>query len=959
MLEILYYIFIFPVEQVLEWALFTLFKATKNYGASIILLSLIMQLFMLKLTFYFDKKAASFGALKAQCDSKIKEFKRVFKGAELQSYIRTLYKQKHFHPIFALFGLGGLALQIPFFIAMIHLVENAEYLQSVRFLWIDDLSKPDSIMLFGLSIHILPLLMTAFTLINVFYSSKELGARVQGSLIALLFLVLLYSMPSALVLYWTCNMFFSLLKEIFKHKKHSSLSNHSQDCVSLEAVITTKVTPAPKSTQNSQSNTAITRMRESADRVGVECRDSNDLNLSQDARIAESRMESKITSSKQNSKNTESKTSKSKLQVLFFNIFTPHATIDSKTYKTYRNISILAILNICFIICVFSPYAIYSSDVSQFDISQTYQTLGALFGFFILSSFGLIYFTSFFYKTRLLKLGAWGVSVILCIGLVYTFVLDYNVVTGESYSQLDNFVFKNPHNLSAPLAKYVDLLVGILACVMILICLRKQSLFKNTLICLLIAFGAVSTLNAAHIATQKMDLSYRNIPISQEADSHLRDLLPPFHHDLTSFSKDKENVLILLFDAFTGSHLQIIFEQFPELKQEFQGFTYYPNTLSLDGDTIRTAHTILTGHNLSAFANRNLSMQTYTDNITDSLLATYQTFRKYGFKVDSFAMPHINSSHTQENIDIYDGWDNYFAAYSKMMDFDSTLQNLKKHNQPVGEMASMGLFYFAPYIFRTRIYKDFEFGNYSWIFGKKQQIGSFINGVKHTSALPLIVRNLNVDSTSKTFKYIHTMHTHYPFALNKDCMPEMDTQSQLPQQYRAFFLNIHHYDNEVCAMKETKILLDFLKDNGIYDNTMIVLVSDHSYNDLPTHNMPNQASFGNNPNPLLMIKKLKSNGDLKTDMRLMSNADVYGILCDEVMGGGGGCNVSNILKNYPQERQIIHTRNIHWTSEAQRADHLMFEKIWLIKDSVLDPKNFTDITESVKNGTFKIDGIEH
>ncbi|WP_207935427.1 YidC/Oxa1 family membrane protein insertase, partial [Helicobacter cinaedi] len=355
MLEILYYIFIFPVEQVLEWALFTLFKATKNYGASIILLSLIMQLFMLKLTFYFDKKAASFGALKAQCDSKIKEFKRVFKGAELQSYIRTLYKQKHFHPIFALFGLGGLALQIPFFIAMIHLVENAEYLQSVRFLWIDDLSKPDSIMLFGLSIHILPLLMTAFTLINVFYSSKELGARVQGSLIALLFLVLLYSMPSALVLYWTCNMFFSLLKEIFKHKKHSSLSNHSQDCVSLEAVITTKVTPAPKSTQNSQSNTAITRMRESADRVGVECRDSNDLNLSQDARIAESRMESKITSSKQNSKNTESKTSKSKLQVLFFNIFTPHATIDSKTYKTYRNISILAILNICFIICVFSP----------------------------------------------------------------------------------------------------------------------------------------------------------------------------------------------------------------------------------------------------------------------------------------------------------------------------------------------------------------------------------------------------------------------------------------------------------------------------------------------------------------------------------------------------------------------------------------------------------------------------
>ncbi|WP_104743959.1 YidC/Oxa1 family membrane protein insertase [Helicobacter cinaedi] len=958
MLEILYYIFIFPVEQVLEWALFTLFKATKNYGVSIILLSLIMQLFMLKLTFYFDKKAASFGALKAQCDSKIKEFKRVFKGAELQSYIRTLYKQRHFHPIFALFGLGGLALQIPFFIAMIHLVENAEYLQSVRFLWIDDLSKPDSIMLFGLSIHILPLLMTAFTLINVFYSSKELGARIQGSLIALLFLVLLYNMPSALVLYWTCNMAFALFKEIFKQIKiNSSLGNHSGDFVDFRTTADSMSSSALKSTKSPTSNTTITRI---GDSKAVESQVNLTPCHSKGALATEeSAMQNKDTLlNAWYDKNTKSTKPQGKFKTLVFNIFTPHAALDSKTYTTYRNISILAILNICFMICVFSPYAIYSSDVSQFDISQTYQTLGALFGFFILSSFMLIYFTSFFYKTRLLKLGAWGVSVILCIGLVYTFVLDYNVITGESYSQLDNFIFKNPHNLYAPLAKYVDLLVGILACVVVLIFFREQSLFKNMLLCFLIAFSVVGILNASQITTQKSALLHHNPPISQEVDSHLQDLLPPFHHHLTSFSKDKENVLVLLFDGFSGSHLQIIFEQFPELKQDFQGFTYYPNTLSLDGHTTRTAHTILTGHNLSAFANRTLSMQEYANRITDSLLATYQTFRKYGFKVDSFAMPYINNSHKQQHIDIYGVEDDYFAAYSKMMDFDSTLQMLKKHNQPVGEMASMGLFYFAPYIFRTRIYKDFEFGNYSWLFGKKQQIGSFINGVKHTSALPLIVRNLNVDSTSKTFKYIHTMHTHYPFALNKDCIPEMNAQSQLPQQYKAFFSNPSHYDNELCAIKETKILLDFLKDNGIYDNTMIVFVSDHSYNDLPSHNMSNQASFGNNPNPLLMIKNFKSNGDLKTDMRLMSNADVYGILCDEVIGGGG-CNVNNILKHYPQTRSLIHTLNVHWTSEAQKANHLLFEKVWLVKDSVLDPKNFTDITESVKNGTFKIDGIEH
>ena len=64
-------------------------------------------------------------------------------------------------------------------------------------------------------------------------------------------------------------------------------------------------------------------------------------------------------------------------------------------------------------------------------------------------------------------------SVILCIGLAYTFVLDYNVVTGESYSQLDNFMFEYT-NLSAPFAKYVDLLVGVLACIIILILLIRS-----------------------------------------------------------------------------------------------------------------------------------------------------------------------------------------------------------------------------------------------------------------------------------------------------------------------------------------------------------------------------------------------------------------------------------------------------------------------------------------------------
>ena len=144
MLEVLYYVFIFPLEGVLGWIL-SFFADTFGFGVATILLSICINIFLLKVVAYFQKRAENIYALQKECQSKISEFKRVFSGAELHSYIRTLYKQKHFHPIYTLQGLGGLALQIPFFIAIIALTKHTTIFDGVAFLWIDDLSKSDMV----------------------------------------------------------------------------------------------------------------------------------------------------------------------------------------------------------------------------------------------------------------------------------------------------------------------------------------------------------------------------------------------------------------------------------------------------------------------------------------------------------------------------------------------------------------------------------------------------------------------------------------------------------------------------------------------------------------------------------------------------------------------------------------------------------------------------------------------
>ena len=83
--EVLYYIFIFPLEQVLDVIIGVFYHVTKDYGLSIVLLSVCINLFLLKLVLYFDTRAKIINIRKKECDNKIAEFKRVFKSLKKYS----------------------------------------------------------------------------------------------------------------------------------------------------------------------------------------------------------------------------------------------------------------------------------------------------------------------------------------------------------------------------------------------------------------------------------------------------------------------------------------------------------------------------------------------------------------------------------------------------------------------------------------------------------------------------------------------------------------------------------------------------------------------------------------------------------------------------------------------------------------------------------------------------------
>lgn len=85
------------------------------------------------------------------------------------------------------------------------------------------------------------------------------------------------------------------------------------------------------------------------------------------------------------------------------------------------------------------------------------------------------------------------------------------------------------------------------------------------------------------------------------------------------------------------------------------------------------------------------------------------------------------------------------------------------------------------------------------------------------------------------------------------------------------------YPSNAAALINFGKWLDYLKENGVYDNTRIIVVADHGFR----HTFRAFESFGENIdsdtvgefNPLLLVKDFDAKGPYVTDSAFMSNAD--------------------------------------------------------------------------------------
>jgi arylsulfatase A-like enzyme len=128
--------------------------------------------------------------------------------------------------------------------------------------------------------------------------------------------------------------------------------------------------------------------------------------------------------------------------------------------------------------------------------------------------------------------------------------------------------------------------------------------------------------------------------------------------------------------------------------------------------------------------------------------------------------------------------------------------------------------------------------------------------------------------------------THESGAYNADLFPQSKPVVFDEEEIERYGSegNAEYMYTFLSAMKQFVKWLDYLKRQGVYDNTKIIVVSDHGGHYHSRH----EAYLGmENYNPLLMVKEPAARGVLTLSQEFMTHADTP-VLAAETLTAAGG-----------------------------------------------------------------------
>ena len=921
-LSALYTLIISPLELLFEVIFSFADRITNNEVLSIVILSLTVNILVLPLYKRADELQAEERDIQAKMAYRIKRTKQTFKGDERFMMLQEYYRINHYKPIYALKSSASLLLQIPFFIAAYRLLSGMPSLQGTAFGFISDLGKEDSMFTIGnFPVNILPILMTLINIASgiIYTKGQPLKSKVQVYGLAIVFLVLLYHSPSGLVFYWLLNNVFSLVKNaINKLKKPKKVLNIFLASAGVLLFIALLLKPD------------ITIRQKIL--LGFGC-----------ALMTLPLLSGYIKNQKAHRDN-------------------------SKALANRRSIFITGTVLMALLTGLLIPSNVVNASTVEFvdainptnPILYIFNSMLLSFGSWVLWGGIFYFFMNDAIKTVFSKI----IWIICGISVVDYLLFGTKLGTISSTLQYDiDPVFTIPEYLVNLLALiFVSVLFGFLY--------FKIPKITN----MLLIVGAASILFLGILNSAEILGTYN-------VYSNL--INPSAEMPEIPLSKNGKNVVVLMVDRAVGEQVPYIINEKPELKEQFDGFTYYPNTISYGTRTIFGAPALFGGYEYTPERINKRSDESLASKHDEALKVMPVIFGNNGYTV-TICDPSLAGYQWVPDLSIYDDYPDFHCYNTEgrfsLFDGDSNDSYSILLSERMHEIRNRNLFCYSlmkisPLFLQETLYNDGLYNESAPSTNNAEAVNYNLSLVQHLSGLstgfgydydfvnsyPVLTNLTNItkihDSSENTFLMMTNHTTHSPCLLQEpDYSPSLFVDntaydSDMSSRYTIDGMTMNmtdeyqitHYHVNMATFIQLGKWFDYLRENGVYDNTRIIIVSDHSvaldqfttgFNDKEM-----EALF-----PLLLVKDFDATG-FTVSNDFMTNGDTPAIatsgLIDNPVNPFTGNSINSDYKNGPQ----IVFLSSYWDTEYNNGNTFLPGSWYSIEGDPHDPDNWVYLGE--------------
>ena len=433
------------------------------------------------------------------------------------------------------------------------------------------------------------------------------------------------------------------------------------------------------------------------------------------------------------------------------------------------------------------------------------------------------------------------------------------------------------------------------ACVVVFIWKKKPEILKAICIAGCIGLTVMSVSNIRDIGA-----SFAELEVLTEKEREK----PSF-----TLSRTGKNVVVIMLDRCISGFVPYIFEENPAVAEQFRGFTYYPNTLSFGRNTNVATPSLFAGYEYRPFELDKRSDTGLPEKQNEALKVLPVLFMENGYDVTVCDPPYAGYLWIPD-LGIFDDYPS-IRRYITHGAFIDNSEAIRKKNRVINRnLFCYSVFRASPVLLQAGLYNDGRYNEAealhisdesSVIFTEESEVRStgisdeFMKAYTALQHLPAMTKTDT--SGENTFLILSNTATHDVTMLQEPAfVPQQIVDNaayEAAHKVRTSAAGgrlelktaeqMEHYQSDTAALIQLAQWFRFLRVNGLWENTRILVVSDHGY-EMGLNHILTGGNEGDNAlapydgvmayNALMMIKDFGSGNEFTVNNTFMTIADM-------------------------------------------------------------------------------------